>query len=105
MVRGGELIKLAGYGMATLDYDVPVTAGTVFSIWHDTGPLGRRSEQAGHAERLSPSTCRNQPSSWFHLVKFRLKSFPYAPFYTFRKMRLRYSSHTGTKQTAVKLIE
>ena len=26
-------------------------------------------------------------------------------FHTFRKMRLRYSSHTGTKQTAVKLIE
>ena len=35
----------------------------------------------------------------------RLKSFPCAPFHTFRKMRLRYSSHTGTKQTAVKLIE
>ena len=32
VVRGGELIKLAGYGMATLDHDVPVTAGTVFSI-------------------------------------------------------------------------
>ena len=32
VVRGGEIIKLAGYGMATLDHDVPVTARTVFSI-------------------------------------------------------------------------
>ena len=28
-----------------------------------------------------------------------------ATVHTFRKMRLRYRSHTGTKQTAVKLIE
>jgi hypothetical protein len=34
-----------------------------------------------------------------------LKSFPWARFHTFRKMRLRNSNHTGTKQTAVKLIE
>ena len=32
VVRSGEIIKLAGYGMVSLDHDVPVTARTVFSI-------------------------------------------------------------------------
>ena len=32
VVRAGEIVKLAGYGVATLDHDVPVTPQTVFSI-------------------------------------------------------------------------
>ena len=32
VVRAGEIVKLAGHGVATLDHDVPVTPQTVFSI-------------------------------------------------------------------------
>ena len=32
VVRDGKIVKLAGYGVATLDHDVPVTPRTVFSI-------------------------------------------------------------------------
>ena len=44
----------------------------------DRAPRGRATlTQASrpHAARLSPSTCRSQPSSWFQLMKLRLTIF------------------------------
>jgi CubicO group peptidase (beta-lactamase class C family) len=32
VLRGGRIVKLSGYGVATLDHDVPVDSHTVFSI-------------------------------------------------------------------------
>ena len=97
--------------------DAPIDRNSAaFNLKHDDPLLRVDQYKSGLAVGLSaePNTLPYQPqpinlpnhlSSWFQVAKFRLKSFSCVPFHTFRKMRLRYSSHTGTKQTVVKLIE
>jgi CubicO group peptidase (beta-lactamase class C family) len=42
VIRGGEVIKMKGYGFGNLEHDVPVTPDTVFELASVTYSMARR---------------------------------------------------------------